>query len=59
MSKNQLEPHADQLPSSNKTDVEAVARDTGATEEQVAQLARVNEDGADLEDAAAAAARWS
>jgi hypothetical protein len=57
MSKDQSAPTS--LPSSDQTGPEAVAQDTGATKEQVAQLARVAEDNIELEDASAAAARWS
>lgn len=59
MSNHESDPHADRPLSSSETEVEAIAQETGASEEQVAQLARVTENGTDLQNAAAAAARWS
>jgi hypothetical protein len=59
MPNDQSKPRGDQPSPTGGSEAEAVARDTGATAEQVARLSRVTEDGTELEDAAAAAARWS
>jgi hypothetical protein len=59
MSNNQSKVHRDQPLPRDKVEVEAVAEETGASEEQVAQLARATGTDSDLDDAAAAAARWS
>jgi hypothetical protein len=59
MSNDHLKVHGDQPLPRDKVEVEAVAEEAGASEEQVAQLARATENDTDLNDAAAAAARWS
>lgn len=53
---SQLDPQA-AVPGDDER--EAIARESGASEEQVTQLARVTKTKAELADAAGAAARWS
>ena len=54
------EAKADQQPAVRRDDdLESVARESGASEEQVAQLRRATESETELDDAAGAAARWS
>lgn len=54
------QPEPDPEPSArSESDLESLAQTSGASEEQVAQLARSADAETDLDDAAAAAARWS
>lgn len=48
-----------QAPSPSDEHLESVARESGASKDQVAQLGRAKQAGTDLDDAGAAAARWS
>ena len=58
MSKDQHKPDGpDAGPSEDK--LERIARESGTSKDQVAQLARVTDSDAELTDAAEAAARWS